>query len=74
MRASFIYHQITAIISIIATLYFFYNIKYLKVNSLFLLSISWGIHCIIHFLEEYMYDYEPISGRTIVHDKPVNRY
>jgi len=77
MRASFVYHQITAIVSILITLYLLYLI-YKKqifgkelINPVLLLSISWGIHGIIHFLEEYIYDFEPISGNTTVLDKPI---
>ncbi len=80
LRASFIYHQITAAISIFATLVLIYAIfrfKNNKMNSyslavvLFLASISWGVHGIIHFLEEYMFDFEPISGRNKVINKPI---
>ena len=80
LRASFIYHQITAVISIIATLIFVYALYKYKSNEMdsyklfimfTLLSVSWGIHGIIHFLEEYMFDYEPISGRTKVLNKPI---
>ena len=80
LRASFIYHQITAFLSIMATIvliYALYHYKYNKMNSfqlsmiIMVLSISWGIHGIIHFLEEYIYDFEPISGSTKVLVKPI---
>ena len=80
LRASFIYHQITAILSLIASItaiYAIYRYKYNKLNSFQLsmiiavVSISWGIHGVIHFLEEYMYDFEPISGSMKILTKPI---
>ena len=79
MRASFVYHQITAVMSIIGTLvlmyYFVRNRKTLgsaNIGYAFLaLSVSWGIHGILHFLEEYIFDFEPISGSTTVRNKPI---
>ncbi len=80
LRASFIYHQITAIFSIIATItviYALYHYKHNKINSfklsmiILILSISWGIHAVLHFLEEYIYDFEPISGSMKVLTKPI---
>jgi len=80
LRASFIYHQITAMFSIISTIVLIYSLFYYKHNKInsfqlaiitLILSISWGIHAIIHFLEEYIYDFEPISGNTKVLLKPI---
>ena len=80
LRASFIYHQITAMFSIIATIvliYAMYYYKYNKMNSfqlatiILILSISWGVHAIIHFLEEYIYDFEPVSGSKKILLKPI---
>ncbi len=79
MRASFLYHQITAVISIIATLLFLFSLYYNRQNinlflisiGLLILSISWGIHGLLHFNEEYIYDFEPISGNTKILHRPV---
>jgi len=79
MRASFVYHQITAVMSVIGTLLLLYyairNYKTLTSSkiglSLVVLSISWGIHSVLHFLEEYMFDFEPISGSTKVRNRPI---
>lgn len=79
MRASFIYHQITAMFSVISTLLLvgnlIKNLKTINVNdvgmTLALLSVSWGVHAIIHFLEEYFFDFEPLSGSSHVKNNPV---
>lgn len=81
MRASFIYHQVTAVLEIIATpLVIYYLIKnrkslsWLQISEpLLKLAIVWGIHCLIHFAEEYIYDFEPISGSTKVLNYPIRR-
>ena len=82
MRASFIYHQTTAVISIVATFLFLISIYY-NYNSLnlftisvglLIVSISWGIHGLLHFCEEFIYNYEPVSGRTKVYNYPVYPY
>ena len=83
MRASFVYHQITAIISIISTLislywmYKNYNAKdsaYKTAIILILLSISWGVHGLIHFWEEVYFDFNPLAGKSTIHDFPVRNY
>ena len=54
-----------------------YHYKHNKINSfklsmiILILSISWGIHAVLHFLEEYIYDFEPISGSMKVLTKPI---
>ncbi len=77
MRASFVYHQITAAISIISTFAFFYYLfkpidkdPYQIILLLLLLSISWGIHGLIHFWEEVFFDFNPLDGRHKVYDTP----
>lgn len=79
MRASFIYHQITAILSVVGTIITIYALIKERKNhptlimglAVIALAISWGIHGIVHFLEEYMFDFEPLSGRVKVLDKPI---
>lgn len=69
MRPSFIYHQVNAVVSILATiimLYYFYinrstsNIFNISIG-LFIISIAWGIHSILHYLEEYIYNFNPLE-------------
>lgn len=77
MRASFIYHQITAVISILATLFFLFALyreeltSYAIAIGLLIVSISWGVHALVHFAEEYIYGFEPVSGDTTIHDRPI---
>ncbi len=78
MRPSFIYHQITSIISIIGSLVALYWIlryynrdSYMMAILLLILSISWGVHGLIHFWEEVHFDFNPLVGKSIVHDDPV---
>ena len=74
VRTSFVYHQITAVISILATLTLFFGLfkywKDLNANSiailLLILSLSWGVHGILHFWEEYLYDFDPLQVRIIL--------
>ena len=79
MRASFVYHQITAVLSIIATILIAFDL--IKNNNsitvsqvsmnIALLAITWGVHAIIHFLEEYFFDFEPLSGSSKVRNRPI---
>lgn len=81
MRASFLFHQVSAIISLLASIYFLYisaihwnKIPFYQYASLlFLLATSWGIQSVLYFCEEYFYDFEPISGRITIHTHPVSR-
>ncbi len=79
VRTSFVYHQITAMTSYLATLvilfaFFKYwkSLKALEIGLLlFILSISWGVHCLLHFWEEYLYDFDPLLGRTKMLEKVI---
>jgi hypothetical protein len=79
MRLSFIFHQISALIGIIATVYLFYLIFMGKLSSdkivslLFLLATAWAIQGILHFAEEYIYDFYPLEGKTDITTTPVDR-
>lgn len=79
MRASFVYHQITAVLSIIATILIAFDLIKNKNSitvsqvsmNIALLAIAWGLHAIIHFLEEYFFDFEPLSGSSKVRNRPI---
>jgi hypothetical protein len=80
MRPSYIYHQVHAVTSIIGTLATLYWLirgdnrsSYTITLIILLLSLSWGIHALVHFFEEINYDYQPLKGKNIVHDYPVYR-
>jgi len=78
MRATFVYHQICAVFSLLGTVIggwwvitHFTNMDSLKLAMLLLvLSISWGIHALIHFWGEIYYDFSPLMGKDTVYDKP----
>lgn len=80
MRTSFISHQIHAIISILTTILVIYLLIYRKreeidsyelANLLLLLSVSWGIHTLVHFYEEKVYNFDPLAGKWKVNNEPV---
>ena len=77
MRPSFIYHQIHAVISIIGTIIVLYWLifgqnrdSYTAAILILLVSLSWGVHALVHFDEEVHYNYNPLIGKSIVHDEP----
>ena len=35
------------------------------------LALIWGVHTIIHFLEEYMFNFDPINGKMKVINEPI---
>ncbi len=76
MRPSFIYHQIHAILEILAImLIIFTMIKNYKSFTLYeyimlllVVSITFGIHAVVHFWEEVYFDFNPLIGRSTIHD------
>ena len=82
MRPSFIYHQIHAVLEIMASLIGIYliikNIQNKNFDKVFtmvaILSISWGIHTIIHYWEEVHYEFNPLKGANKVLDFPSKKF
>ena len=83
MRPSFIYHQVSAIMSIIATILsliwiitsyrqndnlFTGNNLYQLSSILLLLSLTWGVHSLIHHSEEVFFGFNPMTGQSAVLD------
>jgi len=81
MRASFVHHMISVVLGLIATIYLLYilmiqrsNMKPFQIATLlFLLSITWAIECIIHFAEEFIYDFDPLAGKMEIKTEPMDR-
>jgi hypothetical protein len=82
-RPSFIYHQGCAALSIIATiillpLLFRYKDGRMDFYQLsmyiLILSISWGLHGLLHFYEEIHYNYNPLDGRTTILATPTRKH
>ena len=80
MRPSYFYHQIAAITGLIGTLlsllWIYKNCgksnSQLKIILLFLLiSISWGIHTLIHFWGEVYFAFNPLDGKSTAIKDPV---
>ena len=78
MRISFIYHQITAVIEILATLLAVHWIyqnwasdRYGGITLLFLIAILCGVHGLLHLWEESFYNFNPFFGSSTVRDQPV---
>ena len=69
MRNSFIYHKISTIFGLFATLYLLYilsihskQMKYFQIASLlFLLATAWAIQAVLHFLEEFINNFPPLT-------------
>ncbi len=66
-RTSFIYHQIFAVLSLVATVLFlwYWYVVDLQPQATFLCAFSlivvlWGIHAIIHYLGEQFFGFDPL--------------
>ena len=78
MRPSFISSVISAIIFIVALLYFIivkHNIKddHNHIIILFLLAIVIGLHSLHHYIEEIYYNYNPLKTFTIIPNDEIQR-
>lgn len=67
MRTSLVCHMLNGLINLVGTIVLIYSFTNIKLNyyqigiGLLILSISWGIHCVLHFYEEYMYNFDPLN-------------
>ena len=81
MRTSFIYHMISALFGLLATLYLLYilflhwkKMKSFQIASLlFLMATAWAIQGVLYFAEEFIYDFYPLAGKTDIGSQPVDR-
>lgn len=81
VRTSFVYHQVAAVLSLVGTVAFvIYIIKGRLIQTgnwgalsmgILLLSAVWGIHGLLHFAEEYVYNYDPLQKRTAMLTEPI---
>jgi len=42
-----------------------------KLLFLMIISISIGIHGIMHYMDEIYFDFNPLAGKWTVYDKPI---
>ena len=75
MRPSFLAAGFGAIIMTIATILYILNYKTLNESSnisiLFLMSIAWSMHGLLHHYEEIYYDFNPLIGKWKVRDEKI---
>lgn len=75
MRPSFLSHILNGLLLLVATIMFFYNYQNLSTSYItlyvILLSIAIGIHGLLHLGQEVYFNYNPLTGDTIMYDKPI---
>ena len=81
VRTSYVYHQVSAVVSLLGTIAFLVYLfkgKLLREGKwrelymgLLIVAIAWGVHGLLHFAEEYMYNYDPLQGRTEMLKEPI---
>ena len=73
MRPSFLGFSLAAIIATIATVIYLMNYKTMSTESniqlLFLMSIAWSAHSLLHHYEEIYYDFNPLANKWTIRDK-----
>jgi len=72
MRPSFICTATSAIVGTIATIFFIYatirkdhNMMIMSLATV-VIVIMWELHCISHYLEEWIYGYNPLRSLSII--------
>ena len=75
MRPSFIMQILNGLTTVIATVLFVMNYKEMDtetiIKMLFLMSIAFGIHALLHHYEEIYYGYNPLTGKLNIRDTKI---